>query len=191
MADPNTALPAQPPARLVHDGHWHYRGYHGCPSVCHLRVYEPTNPQEPLVVVFTELRDQTGTSVTNRIEHLATQIWRWLERPQRGITVIEHYPPRGVHVATSRGERWQFAEEFDLVEMTRTEDERFEKPHWKPSTRAAIEQMIGQPFPEECPDRKRKPQLTDTFPHPQADRLRVFLCPVVVWASGCGLLGSL
>jgi hypothetical protein len=153
MADLNTALPAQPPARLVHDGHWHYRGYHGCPSVCRLRVYEPHRPSEPLIVVFTELRDQKGTSVTNRIEHLATQVWRWLERPQRGMVVIEHYPPRGVYVRTPQGERWQFKEEFDIVKMSRTEDERFEKPRWVSSTRAAIEQMIGQPFSGEGCDR--------------------------------------
>lgn len=147
MVEGQAATPT--PARLLHNGNWHYRGYHDCPSVCHLRVYEPPSPKEPLIVVFTELRENKGTSITNRIEHLATQVWRWLERPERGITVIEHYQPRGVCVRTPQGERWQFKEEFDIVEMTRTEDERFEKPRWKPGTRAAIEQIIGQPFPKE------------------------------------------
>jgi hypothetical protein len=145
MADLQVTAP--PPARLIHDGTWRYRGYHDCPSVCHLRVYAPTVPAEPLIVVFTEVRENTGTSITNRIEHLATQVWRWLERPERGCRWIEHYQPRGVCVRTPQGERWQFKEEFDFVEMTRTGDERFEKPVWKPTTRAAIEQLIGQPFP--------------------------------------------
>lgn len=144
MVEETRAAPS--PSRLLHDGEWRYRGYHDCPSVCHLRIYQPTNPAEPLIVVFTELRTNTGTSITNRIEHLATTVWRWLERPERGMMVIEHYQPRGVCVRTATGERWQFAEEFDRVEMTRTTDERFEKPVWKPSTRTAIESLIGQPF---------------------------------------------
>lgn len=146
MAEEPAVTPS--PARLFHDGEWKYRGYHDCPSLCRLRIYEPTISAEPLIVIFTELRENKGTSVTNRIEHLATVVWRWLERPARAMTVIEHYQPHGVFARTSKGEQWQFKEEFDFVEMSHTTDERFEKPCWKPSTRATIERLIGQLFPQ-------------------------------------------
>ncbi len=58
---------------VIYDGPWHYTGYHGCKSVCYLRLYQPMEQSDQAAVaVFTELPDSVGTSVTNRIEVLAT-----------------------------------------------------------------------------------------------------------------------
>jgi hypothetical protein len=71
-----------------------YRGYHGCPSKCAVRIYEPTIPSEPYVAVYAELAENTGTSVTNAAETIATHVWEFLERPDSEIIFVEHWPDR-------------------------------------------------------------------------------------------------
>jgi len=46
----------------------HYRGF-WCNSVCGLEIYQKNTT---IIVVFTELDDNPGTSITNMIEYLAT-----------------------------------------------------------------------------------------------------------------------
>lgn len=129
------------------DGTFHYKGYHGCPSFCRLRVFEP-DPEKaeerntPTVVILTETDDNPGTSITNRIEHLATEVFKLLEKPERGITVIEHYEDRAFI-----GERALFKEEFDRVTLTWTQCHHcqgFSDPRWNPIAKAEIEETIGQ-----------------------------------------------
>ena len=136
------------PAEVVYDGPWHYRGYHGVKSVCYLRLYQAKAEQSgarPAIAIFTELEGNPGTSVTNKIEVLATLVWEFLRKPAAPPVVIEHYPNRGVH-NTYTG-RWQFPESFDLVEFDRKPDGSFEKPRWRRTSRQAVEQLLGQPFP--------------------------------------------
>nr|WP_309690560.1 hypothetical protein [Armatimonas sp.] len=133
------------PAEIVYDGPWHYKGYHGVKSVCYLRLYQPKKPR-PAVAIFTELDSNAGTSVTNRIEVLATLAWEFLQKPEAPPVVVEHYPNRGVY--NSHSDRWQFPEQFDLPEFERKTDGSFVKPRWRRVPRATIEKMIGQPFPK-------------------------------------------
>ena len=132
------------PARILYDGEWKYRGYHDSPSVCHLRLFEPIETDNPLIAVLTELDANPGTSVTNRIEVLATMVWQWQERPERGLTVIEHYPNRGMH--NPRTGRWQFPEEFDIITFEKSDGCRFARPIWRRIPRQIVEEMIGQTF---------------------------------------------
>ena len=60
-----------------------YPGYHGCVSWCRVRVYGPDperlrDADKRPVVVATERDDNPGTSVTNRIEVIATVLYRLL-----------------------------------------------------------------------------------------------------------------
>lgn len=136
------------PIEVIYDGPWHYRGYHGVKSVCYLRLYQPKEsdgqPPEPrpAIAIFTELEGNPGTSVTNRIEVLATLAWEFLQRPETTPVVIEHYPNRGVH--NKHTGRWQFPESFDLVKFERKPDGRFAKPMWRRVPCAEIELLLGQ-----------------------------------------------
>jgi len=69
---------------------YHYKGYHGCPSKCGLDIYVRG---DRAIVVFTELPDNPGTSITNMIEVLATQIYheRLRKLSPENIKFIEHY----------------------------------------------------------------------------------------------------
>ena len=129
----------------IYDGPWHYKGYHGVKSVCYLRLYQPKEPRSP-IAIFTELENNPGSSITNRIEVLATMAWEFLQRPESPPNVVQHYPGRGV-LNTHTG-RWQFPEQFDLLEFERKTDGSFVKPRWQRIPRATINEMIGQPFPK-------------------------------------------
>lgn len=130
-------------SEVIYDGPWHYTGYHGCKSVCYLRLYQPTgHSDQAMVAVFTELAGNSGTSITNRIEVLATMAWEFLQRPEVAPTVVEHYPARGHY--NPHTEKWQFPEQFDLLEFSRKPDGCFEKPRWRRVSRESIEALIGQ-----------------------------------------------
>ncbi|WP_309723177.1 hypothetical protein [Armatimonas sp.] len=131
------------PAEVIYDGPWHYKGYHGVKSVCYLRLYQPKG-SSPAIAIFTELDQNPGTSITNRIEVLTTLAWEFLQKPEAAPVVIEHYPNRGVH--NTHTDRWQFPESFDLVEFDRKPDGSFEKPRWRRISRAEVEKLIGQPI---------------------------------------------
>lgn len=144
MSEPANDATDVAPARLLYDGLWQYRGYQGCFSVCHLRLFEPPETQKALIAVFTEMDDNPGTSVTNCIEHLATMVWHWQEQPPRGLAVVEHYPNRGMHNPTTG--RWQIPEEFDFVAFTLCNGRSYTKPRWWRTSRHSIEEWISQPF---------------------------------------------
>lgn len=139
------------PAEIIYDGPWHYKGYHGVKSVCYLRLYQPKGLSgqltqlRPAIAIFTELDSNAGTSVTNRIEVLATSAWEFLQKPDAAPVVIEHYPNRGVH--NPHTNRWQFPEQFDLLEFERKSDGSFMKPRWRRVPRVTIEELTGQTFP--------------------------------------------
>ncbi len=60
---------------LTHDYRHHFRGLHGCPSVCRIRVYR--GAADATIIVATELEGENrGTSVTNAAEALATELER-------------------------------------------------------------------------------------------------------------------
>ena len=94
-----------------------------------------------------ELKDHlaSGLPYTNRIEVLATLAWEFLQKPDVGPVVIEHYPNRGMH--NTHTDRWQFPESFDIVKFDRKPGGSFEKPRWRRIARAEVENLIGHPFP--------------------------------------------
>jgi hypothetical protein len=72
-------------------------------------------------VTLTELPDNPGTSVTNCVEEIATQVYHTFLKgtPIENIRWIEHYPPRG---------EWE--ETFDEVAFD-WDGETFSNPRWR------------------------------------------------------------
>lgn len=66
--------------------------------------------------ILTQDMVNVGTSITNRIEHLDYEAYKLLERPEGGVTVIEHYADWGFANGKPR-----YKEDFDLVTFTHTE----------------------------------------------------------------------
>jgi hypothetical protein len=157
-----------PSALLIYDRLFRYKGYHGCKSYCNLRIFLPKHPA-PLYIVFTELESNPGTSVTNRIEHLATCVWRkipqWnaskrmVHMPIDKLPIwIEHYPNRGLQNPHTK--RWLIPETFAFVEIRNdngslavTEDFIIKKngwivrPNWRHTSRMTVETVLGREFP--------------------------------------------
>ncbi len=130
------------------DEQMEYAGYHGCLSICRVRIFDPTpkgrEAKRPLIVVFTELPDNPGTSVTNRIEHLASLLYTRLGKPEPIPVFVEHYPDRGVHY--EKINQWQFKESFAFAGFRRNVGGRFQMPHWQYTTRMTVEVIAGQPI---------------------------------------------
>lgn len=101
---------------------FHYKGYFGCASVCGLTLVEG---EGCLLVVWTELQENKGTSVTNAAELLATQLLQSHPLVRKyapdHIYFIEHYSlPDSTPDDT-----------LDLVELTwDTRRGAFQSPRW-------------------------------------------------------------
>jgi len=108
-----------------------YKGFWGCDSVCGLEIKELGDGK--VAVILTELEDNSGTSVTNFYEYLATEVyWKYLApRPVESIIWIEHYPenPRIEREAV-----------WDRV-FLRWDGRRFSNPQWRPLDRETKGQL--------------------------------------------------
>ncbi len=118
-----------------------------------MRLYEPSsaeaeeNPGDHHVVVFSEVAENTGQSITNAIEQLAAEVILANALPSKETVVIEHYP------AASRPTE---KETFDLVTFSHADPEpilragkwqlELGEPEWSPIDRQAVETLLGQPF---------------------------------------------
>jgi hypothetical protein len=139
--------------RLVRDERFTYRGYHGRPAECWLRLY--VEPDQRPVAIVTELPDNPGASVTNRAEHLATVVATLADvefhADGGAIVWIEHYPgdPRYPKPDTPHGEHFSRVR-FEGYDGYGT----FHTPHWSFIRKAAVEDLIGQPFPAFTTERR-------------------------------------
>ncbi len=109
----------------------------GRPAYCWLAVY--SGPGRLPLAVVVEDPANPGASVTNSSEELATAIWHeLLPRAADGFMLVELYldPTRK---NPDLRERWA------VVEL-RLEHGRLLLPRWRPTTRAAIEALIGSPI---------------------------------------------
>lgn len=94
---------------------YHYKGYSGCHSECGLDVHIRG---DRAIVMFTELPTNPGTSITNMIEVLATQVYheRLRKLSPENIEFVEHYLMPDEH--------------YDRVELKWTGLE-YKNPAWK------------------------------------------------------------
>lgn len=71
---------------------FNYEGYHKTPSFCYIEFHKLEN--DVTVVVATEPgyhEEGSGTSITNRAEHIATKVSREKNIPMLKLIWIEHY----------------------------------------------------------------------------------------------------
>jgi hypothetical protein len=99
----------------------------GCRGICGVSIHRRLGY---LLVVLTELRTNTGLSVTNCVEDLATDIATWLIEngtieDATVIQWIEHYEPNPRRSPHGDTETW------DRVTMD-WDGSRFNGPRWKP-----------------------------------------------------------
>lgn len=98
---------------------YNYKGYFKCNSICGVDIKEK---DDVFTVVLTELEENNGTSVTNMIEHLATEIKKLFLRDIsiENICWIEHYPET----------KYRKKETFAKV-MMEWDGDKFSHPRWK------------------------------------------------------------
>lgn len=120
---------------------------------CRVRIFEPDaegNPGDHHVVVFSEVPENEGQSITNAIEQLAGEVMLANALPTNATIVIEHYPA-AAHVFPARED-----ETYDLVTFEHAEAEpvlrggewRVElgAPEWSHLDREAVATLVGQPL---------------------------------------------
>lgn len=121
----------------THDYRHFYRGLHGSPSVCRIRVYRGSG--DATLVIASELPDNPGTSITNVAEMLATEMeWRHCPDPGDRMIWIEHYPVR----EALRGMRAD--EHFALVTFLRGDDGQLHSPRWQHIASDTLSTLLGQ-----------------------------------------------
>lgn len=117
-----------------------YRGFQGCESFCGLEILYLADGR--VAVIATKLKDNSGTSVTNVAEHLASEVCDRFDIDPDKLVWIETYG------YPAPGERQRT---FDLVTFTRRESDgvikwassvrrtkpdgwpgHFENPTWRP-----------------------------------------------------------
>jgi hypothetical protein len=119
-----------------------YKDAGGRPSHCRVRIYLPDDTHDAPVVIYSELPNNPGGSITNSAETIAAGVIRGNELPTP-LVWIEHWPEE-----SREGE-----ESFDLVVFSSYEVvER--APYlgetrawigdatWKPLDRAAVEVLV-------------------------------------------------
>ena len=124
------------PLYRSYDGFFTFRGPNGIDSRCYLQIYEAIGAIP--VVIATETAENPGMSVTGAAEELATQVWRLLlPRAREGFRLIEVY-----RRPTSTGRTGDAFDEVDLI----VEGHGLGVTGWIPTSRAAVEALIGGPF---------------------------------------------
>ena len=121
----------------IADEEFQYLGLGTFPSVCRLRVFTVENA--PTVIIATKLPHNLGTSITNAAQDIATQAYKWLERPEHGIIFIEHHEKQ-------RGE-CHAQEHFALATFKHSYGGRFSGPEWHNITKEEVGRLINKALP--------------------------------------------
>lgn len=128
--NPNPVSPMAPRRRPPSDAGpvlFQYPGYFGTKSFCMIEVLRKGDRKA--VVIATEHADNPGTSITNRVEEIASRVCaQYLINPA-DLVWIEHYPERG-------DRRDPLPEVFDRV--TFKNPLSFQGPQWKRLTPAEV-----------------------------------------------------
>ncbi len=106
---------------------YYYKGFWGYDAVCDLEIFKGVDGK--VFVVLTELNENTGTSVTNFYEQLATLIYKqYLSAvPKDQIVWVEHYDENSYQNTRDQHES------FDIVTLTWNEKlEAYQSPQWRP-----------------------------------------------------------
>ena len=128
-----------------------YPGLHARPAQCQIRVYDQAGGEA--VVIATDIGDANpGASVTNTVEHIATEVCRRYRLDPARLTVVEHYDDRRTPRTFSFGR--ENGESFDVVTFRRmpatsngtiAEGETYAAPMWRRINKQQAEALAGQP----------------------------------------------
>lgn len=123
----------------VSSGNVAFSGYHNNSSVCHVAVYrEPRRPGRATAsaVIATELPENAGTSITNRVEYLAWKVACMFALDPVAMTWVERLQPE----RPGQGHR------FRLVSMQKVRVGKlvtgFAKPDWSCVEQWQVEQFV-------------------------------------------------
>ncbi len=103
-------------------------GFGAWESKCRLRIYDTATET---VVIATELPDNTGTSITNAAQYIATLVVMHYGLDPHSLVWIEHYPPTD-----------DFEESFDQVTFP-WDGKRFHAPQWRRLQQDDIARLTG------------------------------------------------
>lgn len=126
------------PRAAIDIGRFRFTGFHGCESWCRIRIY-PRPDGEPPVVIATEDGSNPGTSITNAVELIATDVAHHHHLP--ALVWIEHYEaaassdpdPEMLHRTVGRRPTYDRVD-FDGLGAC------FRNPQWSPLT---LEQVLA------------------------------------------------
>jgi hypothetical protein len=122
--------------RPLFEGTFYFAGFHGSKAHCWLRIFDG-DPDRPTVVIATELRTNTGTSITNAAETLAAAVCRRHRIDPDSLLWVEHYGPSPA---------LRLPERYSLVSFDRNGRERPEglgQPRWSPTSKERVEALVG------------------------------------------------
>lgn len=127
-----------------------YAGLHNQPSYCYLRIVD--DYQGKVLIIATDPgylpnnddlygRREYGSSVTNAVELIATQVCKEYTIPFQKIDFVERY----VRPASVHRKPWKFEESWDRVRFT-LESNHFANPKWRsidPKEIAAMKKLLS------------------------------------------------
>ena len=146
---------------------YHNRKSESWSSICRLRVWKPTEIR-PVIVIFSDLNEEdTGTSITNCSENLATMI-RYEFNLEEPIRWFEHYPYHN----TSEKLKKQVIFQESLSEIFYNWDnsnEHYDQPQWKHIERTRLEKLIGYSLTMDGYKSLKKLQLQSPYEHKQEE----------------------
>jgi hypothetical protein len=114
---------------------YEYLGSNGYISRCHLALYE--TPNEPMIVIASEIPDNPGQSITNAAAVLATDVFRMFNGPKEGLIWIERYP--------KDGDRPIDDERYSMVSFDFSPN-GFTNPKWRYIPKAEVIALVEQAY---------------------------------------------
>ena len=114
-----------------------FKGFHGCDSKCDIEIIRRGDGK--IVVIATELDDNPGTSITNIVETLATEICQAHDIKHFDLIWIEHYPERGRYS--------RLPESWDLVTFNMLTGQGLSDPRWNRLDVSELQRIRGYDEP--------------------------------------------
>jgi hypothetical protein len=129
---------------LAGDYTYPYKDAGGRPAHCRVRIYLPDDMRDAPVVIYSELPNNPGGSITNSAEAIAAGVIRANELPTPMVW-LEHWPKE----STDGGEETFELVVFSSYEVTERAPYLGEtrvwigEPTWKSLDRATVEVLVG------------------------------------------------
>ncbi len=108
---------------------FNYKGSNNRDAKCRIQIFEQVGR---IVIVATELADNSGYSITNAAEQIVAEVCRKFNIDPEKLIWVEYYPPK--KSTASRCELVQF----------NWDGQYFSRPRWASLSKQEIELFIGQ-----------------------------------------------